>query len=387
MTDGGSAPIVRDRGILSGSRNLEHLFTLPDFPVFMGCVDAPTDQDRFFDLSFSICRDTGVIQIDLVPPAELVYLTAHNDAVGALWKRHHETLADFLLTQPIPGGEPLSGVLEIGGGSGQLWEAVHRRVPGVRWTIVDPNPLIAEGNGLSVRRGMFGAGLTLDYEVDAIVHSHVLEHIIDPEDFFRTIATYLQPDGLQVFSYPSMLEMLKRYFTSCMNFEHTVFLTEPFVDVLLARQGFSVLDKQPFGSPHSLFYAARYTGEVVSAALPDRYEEYKCLIHGFADYHRSLVARINAELSRFDGEVYLFGGHIFSQYLLAFGLDRQRIVGIIDNSTLKNGKRLYGTDLSVSYPDVLAGRPKVGVVLKVASYREEILAQLLKINPGVTIFE
>jgi hypothetical protein len=84
--------------------------------------------------------------------------------------------------------------------------------------------------------------------------------------------------------------------------------------------------------------------------------------------------------------VYLFGAHIFSQYLLAFNLDQNKIEGILDNSSLKIGKRLYGTNLTVFEPKIIANE-NVGVILKVGTYRNEIIEQLKKINPNVTIFE
>ena len=91
-------------------------------------------------------------------------------------------------------------------------------------------------------------------------------------------------------------------------------------------------------------------------------------------------------MSDFPHKVFLFGAHVFSQYLLSFGLDQSKICGILDNSPLKIGKRLYGTNLSVFDPKIIID-DDVGVILKVGSYRNEIIAQLKTINPNVTIFE
>lgn len=74
--------------------------------------------------------------------------------------------------------------------------------------------------------------------------------------------------------------------------------------------------------------------------------------------------------------MYVFGAHIFAQYLFAFGLDQTKIISLLYNSGLKKEKRLYGTDLIVHGPEILRGKGKVGVVLKVGIYRDEILEQL-----------
>ena len=86
--------------------------------------------------------------------------------------------------------------------------------------------------------------------------------------------------------------------------------------------------------------------------------------------------------------VYLFGAHIFSQYLLCFGLDRTKIKSILDNSTAKQGKRLYGAEFFVQSPEVLRGQDRPIVILKAGIYNEEIKKDILEnINPNVLFWE
>ena len=51
-----------------------------------------------------------------------------------------------------------------------------------------------------------------------------------------------------------MEEMLKRKYTNCLNFEHTVFITEPYVDYLLSKNGFKLIDKEYFKEDHSILF-------------------------------------------------------------------------------------------------------------------------------------
>ncbi len=39
--------VLRPESIVTGKKNLEHLYSFKDFPVFMGCVDSPADDDLF----------------------------------------------------------------------------------------------------------------------------------------------------------------------------------------------------------------------------------------------------------------------------------------------------------------------------------------------------
>lgn len=76
--------------------------------------------------------------------------------------------------------------------------------------------------------------------------------------------------------------------------------------------------------------------------------------------------------------VYLFGAHIFSEYLLAFGLNDKKIVSILDNSPTKNKKRLYGTRFVIESPKILEGKGKVNLILKAGIYNEEIKKDILQ---------
>ena len=126
--------IERLNCVVSGQADLEHLYTFSDFPVFMGCSDKPESTDLKFDMSWSISRSSGLIQLNKLLPLEVVYSNSHGSGtVGSLWKQHHQEFAKFISTYSP------SKVLEIGGGSGILANEFQktREIP---WTIVEPNP-------------------------------------------------------------------------------------------------------------------------------------------------------------------------------------------------------------------------------------------------------
>ena len=49
--------ISRDKDVVLGKVDLEDLYTIKDFPVFMGCVDSEADQDVKSGITFrcSLC--------------------------------------------------------------------------------------------------------------------------------------------------------------------------------------------------------------------------------------------------------------------------------------------------------------------------------------------
>ncbi len=373
--------IIRDKSLLTGKKNLETLHVFKDFPVFMGCTDQAESKDLKADMSFAICPETGMIQLDKLLPLELVYLAQHNDGVGKIWQEHYQAFASFL-NRFFP-----KKVLEIGGSHDEIFKSAFKTNKSLDWTVVEPHPLFEGYGNIRVIPQWFDENFTSEEVYDTVVHSHVLEHTYDPPTFLSHIGKYLEPGKKHIFTFPNLIEFLKKKYTNGLNFEHTCLLAEPFVDYLLAKNGFRVLEKEYFHD-HSIFYATeRVTQPTAENTPPYCYTEYRSLFMDFINYHETLVQSLNEKIKSHSGEIYLFGAHIFSQYLIAFGLDISRIRIVLDNSDLKNKQRLYGTHLLVEKPEQIRNEINPAVIVKIANYRDEVVEQLMKINPRVTIFE
>jgi len=171
--------------------------------------------------------------------------------------------------------------------------------------------------------------------------------------------------------------MLERKYTNCINFEHTIFLTDPYIEFLLAKYGFRLKGKEYFMEDHSIFYAAVRDPSIKPIVLPHGlYEKNKQLYLNYVKYHEELIKELNGKIKESTQPVYLFGAHVFAQYLIAFGLDTSRIISILDNDINKQGKRLYGTRLTVESPNAIKNIGNVKVILKAGVYNQEIKAQI-----------
>ena len=86
--------ISRDRDVVLGKEDLEDLYTLKDFPVFMGCVDSEANQDIKSDMSWKISTSSGAIQLNPVLPLDVVYaMSDGSGTVGNTWKQHHKAFS------------------------------------------------------------------------------------------------------------------------------------------------------------------------------------------------------------------------------------------------------------------------------------------------------
>lgn len=372
----------RTKSLFTGKENLEHLHTFENFPVFMGCVDGPEDEDIVADMAWDICRDTGLIQLRKLVPLEILYKNQHNDGTGKIWKDHYLAFAKFLCKY-----KP-KNVLEIGGAHDQIAKNYRTLDPNTKWTIVEPNPEHIDDPQIKVIEAWFDDKFVINGHFDTIIHSHVFEHTYDPIVFIEHIAKFMKKGDRHIFTFPNLLPMLELKWTNCLNFEHTVFLTEYLTEYILKKYGLVILEKQYYGDPHSIFYATEKI-DIPQSLVPieNKYEEYKKVFMDYVSYHIDMINELNILIEKSNEPVYLFGAHIFSQTLIQFGLKTDTIKAIIDNSPIKQGKRLYGTRFIIDSPNVLKDKGPVNVVLKAGGYNDEIKKYILEnINPQVTFW-
>ena len=375
--------VQRNKDVISMQEDLEDLYRFDNFPVFMGCVDHPPEEDLLFDMSWKISKGSGAIQLDPLVPLEILYAESHGSGnVGGMWLEHHQSFAKFIYQyKPV-------AVLEVGGAHGVL-SREYRKSDRIDWTVVEPNPSPTKGVSATFIKGFFDNNFNFDGKVDTIVHSHVFEHVYHPNDFISNISNFLEESQKLIFSLPNMEKWLKEKYTNCLNFEHTVFLTEPYIDYLLSQHGFMQIGKEYFKDDHSIFYAYVKRATPLAIELPEGLYEYnKGLFLNFIKHHQDLIESLNRKIERVEGErsIYLFGAHIFAQYLVEFGLNVDRICCVLDNDENKQGKRLYGTNMMVESPAILATVDSPIVILKAGVYNEEIMKGIGLINPATVFF-
>ena len=375
--------IQRDKDVINECKDLEFLYKFDNFPVFMGCTNQSIEKDILVNMQWEISKGSGVIQLNPLLPLDILYPESHGSGnIGRMWAEHHQEFSKFIQHQSP------NSVLEIGGAHGILSREYKKENP-INWTILEPNPSPAKDVDATFIKGFFDDKFTFDGEIDTIIHSHVFEHVYYPDEFIGHISSFLNNGQNLIFSLPNMEEMLKRKYTNCINFEHTVFITEPYVEHLLSKHGFKQVAKQYFKDDHSIFYAYVKDSNTKTIELPKGlYEHNKKLYLDYVDYHKQLIKDLNAKIDNIseDQPIYLFGAHVFAQYLIEFGLDISRIICLLDNDTNKHGKRLYGTNMMVESPKVLADVKKPIVILKAGVYNQEVSGDILNNINQNTIF-
>ena len=369
--------INRPNCVISGSSNYNTLYKFKEFPVNMGCTDKPIENDIKEEMEWVHFPESDMIQLLKPLPLDVVYSEFHNSGcVGKLWEEHHREFAKFIY-ESSP-----ENILEIGGGHGIL-SLEYNKLSNIEWTIIEPNPTPAEGVKANFIKGFFDEKFSSQKKYSTIVHSHVFEHVYNPIKFVSDISKYFDEGDTLIFSVPNMDEMLKRKFTNILNFEHTYLLNKDVIEYLLKMHNFEIDKIKKFKEDHSVFYSARKSNKNNSTALNLKQNINKILFEEYIEYHLSLVKELNFKKENSSKKIFLFGAHVFSQYLIAFGLDTKNIIYVLDNDAQKQDKRLYGTNLSVKSPKILKNYNSPTVILKAGVFNEEIKQDIIEnINPN-----
>ena len=218
----------------------------------------------------------------------------------------------------------------------------------INWTIMEPNPSPIRLSS-DLIKSFFTSDIQLPEKTDLIVHSHVLEHMYDPLDFLKAIS-----DKLGIGAVMIEVPDLEAY-ENIILIEHTIFLDSTIIDYMLNRTGFEIIEKFHYGNGHSIFYKVKKSDPIAHMPVPleNKYEINKWL-NEFVSYYENDVKAINKKLGKHkDSPKFLFGAHVFSQYLINFGLISDQSLHL-DNNLDKQNRRLYGTDLMIESPEILS---------------------------------
>lgn len=325
------------------------IFNFDKFPLSVCTQDGPLNETEELIPAWIEENEQGLISfLPYVDPTK-IYLSQHNSSVGKTWEEHNDLFAKFVLSAED------ANVVDVGGGSGNIYKSYVKYNSRVNWKVIDLNPTINDLDVTTIK-GLYHPSQI--EQGDTVITSHFLEHIADLTTFLTQLRE--RNPKYHIFTLPNFKKYAQNNYAATIMFEHPHFLTEEYLAYMLASTGWAVEEKFYY-KDHSIFFKTKPTTAIT---LDTKFDSTKYVVD-FVNYMVNRVSNLK-ESEPF----YVFGAHFPYYYLLNLGILENQIIAVVDNDPLKQGKRMYGTNTKVISPADLPLGAKLFV--EMGPYNEEI---------------
>ena len=141
------------------------------------------------------------------------------------------------------------------------------------------------------------------------------------------MANLLAEGGKMIISAPLIDRMLDDGFTNAMNFEHTYCLSKTLLFAILVNSGFEIIDEYEFNK-HCVFVSAQKNNKVQK--VTDFINDAECFLN-FVRQNKEQIRQIKDQIDTNKENTFIFGAHIFTQFLLGFDLPETLFSKVLDN--------------------------------------------------------
>jgi 2-polyprenyl-3-methyl-5-hydroxy-6-metoxy-1,4-benzoquinol methylase len=209
--------------------------------------------------------------------------------------------------------------------------------------------------GVQVIKGFFSLELFQDKNpFDLIILSHVIEHVISPNEMLKEIRELLDDNGVIYIEVPNLMKNigLRGYFT----FEHVKFFTLQTLTNLAVRNGFAVDRIQEFDNgkdiyPYYPVIALTLKKSKVKIPLINERNEAIKIIEKYKLTTRDLLNKLDIKIIKIlshikKGRLAIWGAGIHTSQLLSESvLNKESIYCIFDNDPKKAGLMISGIEI------------------------------------------
>jgi len=362
---------------------INNIFILNNMPISLYCTDVNKNFE-YNELSFSQCNYCNTIQLDKLIDLNKLYEKSHNfTSVGNIWHNYFKLFVEKI--QKLTNNKI---VLEIGDGSGKIALNINNYSS---WYIVEPNknPNVNFNKNKNIYfiEKFFDETFNIDKKIDIIVHSHLFEHIYEPNIFIRKCYEVLNENGEMFFGVPNM-SYLADNITPFLGifFEHTIFLNKENIEYLLEKNNFKLIEIIDYEKHSTIYHCIKLpiNNNIFCERKTQKFLNYYDTFMNTLSNFKIFIKECNDIISTTNKSVYIFGASYNTQIIINLGLNINNIKGILDNCKEKQNKYLYGINLNIYDPSVIENEECI-IILKNGYYINEIIEQLHHLNNNVQI--
>ena len=152
--------------------NLEDIITFKNYPISFSMTN--DNKYTFEDLIFSECIKCKTIQIKNLIDLNILYNKPHNyNVIGKTWIEHFQEFSSMINKFK----KNNDNVLEIGSPTDKIERYIDNYS---QWVLMDPNCEKYPEKKIQSINDFFSEEYNFNCKFDTIIHSHLLEHLYEP---------------------------------------------------------------------------------------------------------------------------------------------------------------------------------------------------------------
>lgn len=361
------------------SAKISSKLLINNFPLAPQSTKIPRFES--FDFHIGICDDCSLVQQLSEVSSEILYKEFKNDVVGEKLNNQKLSFCKYIshyLKKNMT-------VLEMGSGNGLVINKLAELNKSVKFIANDYNlNLKNESSNIVMLEGDIHSYEFND--IDMIFSSHVFEHIADPKYHLIKIKRILKIGGLYVMAIPLFESWIKKLNLNSFTAEHFIY---PFEDDLIAffnNMGFEKVASEAY-LDHSFYICFRKLDSNQKPILSKSKSVYMDNFSKNLNNLKNFMMNITTKHKK----IVLWGANSSSQLILSVMSKINNVecsLVVVDNSKLKIGGYLFGTDIKIESPNVIASlSQKDAVVIMLGTFDDEVKRQCTLINPNVKIYD
>jgi len=322
--------------------------------------------DELFDLKIFFCKKCYLTQTEEVQLPKIIFSEnyPYQSSLSSTFLDHCKDYFNSLITDYSVSNK--SFVIEIACNDGYMLKLFKEK--NIQHLGIEPSNIYkyAKKNKINVIRDFFSYKLAKDLtkkkiSADLVICNNVLAHVPDINDFIKGIKRLLNLNGVAVFEFPHLLQMIKNNLFDTIYHEHYSYLSIIFLKKVFKKEKLKIIDVRKtkiHGGSLRVFVTnidAQYktrksVGKIINEEIKfslNKMSTYKDFTKNILFYKKDVLNKLKY-ISQKNLKIVGYGAAAKATTLLNFlGIDYPTISFIYDKSPQKHNRYIPGKKILI----------------------------------------
>ena len=204
--------------------------------------------ERWYPLRVLVCDLCWLVQTEDIIGADEIFSEdyAYFSSYSSSWLNHVKTYIDNVVVRFNLGDQ--STVVEVGANDGYLLQYIkEKNIPCYGIEPTHSTAVVARKKGIEIIEEFFGEQKARELagqgrRADLITANNVLAHVENINEFVKSFAILLKPEGVATFEFPHLLNLIEHNQFDTIYHEHYSYLSLTAVQTIFEANDFTVFD-------------------------------------------------------------------------------------------------------------------------------------------------